>query len=91
MSQDHASCLIETRTCWLDEEMAELSLLLSAGQAAKMEKLAHSQGLTLGRLIRLLICDYLTDRVQYGPVSKQPVGKPCDTSAFRFDAQDASP
>jgi hypothetical protein len=91
MSRDRAECPIESQTSSLDAEIAEVSLLLSVGQAEQMERLAHSRNLTLGQLIRLLIRDYLADWVEPGPVSKPPVGKPCDTSAFRFDAQNVSP
>jgi hypothetical protein len=49
----------EDRVFWFDEEMAELSLLLPGRQAAALERLANSRGLTLGRLIRLLIGDCL--------------------------------
>jgi hypothetical protein len=45
----------------VDGEVAELSLLLPGWQAAQMEKLANSRGLTVGQLIRLLIRDYLAD------------------------------
>jgi hypothetical protein len=74
MSRDEAGCRIGRRTSWLDEEIAEFSLLLPAEQAAQMERLAHSRNLTLGQLIRRLIRDDLTDRVATGPVSKQPMG-----------------
>jgi hypothetical protein len=91
MTRDHAGCPIESRTYWLNEEMAEFSLLLPARQAAQMERLAHSRNLTLGQLIRLLIRDYLTDGASTAQSNRQPVGKPCDTSACRSDAQNASP
>ena len=61
MSRDHAEGLMNSRICWLDEQMAELSLLLPGWQPAEMERLAHSRGLTVGQLIRLLIRDYLAD------------------------------
>jgi hypothetical protein len=61
MSQGRSERLIDGRTCRLDEEMAELSFLLPAGQAAEMERLARSRGLTLGQLIRVLIRDHLVD------------------------------
>jgi hypothetical protein len=86
MRRDHAEGPIEPPTCWRDEEMAELSLLLPGWQAAEMERLAHSRGLTLGQLIRLLIRDYLTDRARSGPISKQRVGSQAIPSGcpFRF-------
>ena len=62
MSRDQAEGLMNSWICWLDEQMAELSLLLPAWQAAEMERLAHSRGLTVGQLIRLLIREYLADR-----------------------------
>lgn len=62
MNCEHAEGPIESRTCWLDEEMMEFSMLLPSWQAVDMEGVAHSQGLTLGQLIRLLISDYLADR-----------------------------
>jgi hypothetical protein len=71
MSRNHAERAIASRTCWLGEEIAELSLLLPGWQAAEMERLAHSQGLTLGQLLRLLIRNYLQDRGSPGPVSSR--------------------
>jgi hypothetical protein len=67
---DHVAWLIGSRTCSLDEEMAEFSLLLPARHAAEMERLARSRGLTLGQLIRQLVCDYLIDRAGLAPLSK---------------------
>jgi hypothetical protein len=61
-SWDHAEVPSTRPNAGWDEEMAEFSLLLSGGEAARLECLAHSHGLTLGRLIRLLIREYLTDR-----------------------------
>jgi hypothetical protein len=43
----------------LDKRIAELSLLVPASQAATLEKLAWSRGLTVGQLLRLLIQEYL--------------------------------
>jgi hypothetical protein len=48
MSRDHAECPIDSRICGLDEEIAEVSFLLSIGLVAQMERLAHSRNLTLG-------------------------------------------
>jgi hypothetical protein len=73
MSRDRADGPMKSRTCWLDEEIIEVSLLLPGWQAAEMEGLAHSRGLTLGQLIRLLIRDYLTDRAERGAVSEGQV------------------
>jgi hypothetical protein len=42
-----------------DERIVELSLLLSAAQAATLERLASCGGLTVGQLLRLLIQEYL--------------------------------
>jgi hypothetical protein len=74
MSQSHADGPIESWTCWLDDEMAELSFLLPGWQASEMERLARTCGLTLAQLLRLLIRDYLTDRASTGPVSNRPTG-----------------
>jgi uncharacterized protein (DUF2267 family) len=59
------------RVVWRDEQVAELSLLVPARQAAELERLAHARGLTVGRLIRLIVRDYLTGRAGPTPVSKQ--------------------
>jgi hypothetical protein len=48
------------RLIWVDEQVAELSLLLPGRQAAVLEGLAYSRGLTMGQIVRLLIRDYLT-------------------------------
>ncbi len=49
----------EDRLTWPDEQLAEVSWLLPGWQAAQLEQLACSRGLTLGRFLRLLIGDYL--------------------------------
>jgi hypothetical protein len=59
---DHARFPMEDPVVGPDEQVAELLLLLPGRQAAELERRAHSRGLTLGQLIRLLIRDYLTDR-----------------------------
>jgi hypothetical protein len=87
---DDAGWPIESRTCLPDAEMVELSLLLPGWQAAQMERLADSQGLTLGQLIRLLIRDCLTDRATRGPVSKRPLGNMAIPRGDCFDSQDES-
>lgn len=72
--REHAGGPIESRACWRDEELTELSLLLPSWQIVEMERLAHSRGLTLGQLIRLFIRDYLADRTllaESGSISKQ--------------------
>jgi hypothetical protein len=75
MSRDHVEGTNDSRTFWLDEEMVELSLLLPGWQAAEMESLAHSRGMTLGQLLRLLIRDHLRDRGSSGPIrSRQGSG-----------------
>jgi hypothetical protein len=91
MSRDHAECPIESQICGLEEEIAEVSFLLSAVQVVQMERLAHSRNLTLGQLIRLLIRDYLADRAASGPVSNRPMGSLVIPRGDCFDAQDASP
>jgi hypothetical protein len=72
MSREHAGVPIERRTCWWDEDMTELSLLLPSWQVVEMEGVAHSRGLTVGHLIRLLIRDYLTDRVSMARSTNNP-------------------
>src|SRR4051794_15255138 len=52
-----------------DEEIVELALLLSAGQAAALEAAARRRGLTAGQLARRLIRDFL-DR-HGGPCSPE--------------------
>jgi hypothetical protein len=59
MNQDHATSALGDRARRLDEEMAEVSLLLPVWQAAALERLARTRGLTVGHLLRLLIQDYL--------------------------------
>ena len=44
---------------WLDQEVAEISLLVSGWQAAHLVSLASSQRRTVGQLLRRLICEYL--------------------------------
>lgn len=89
-SRDQTEWPVESRTCWLNAEMAELSLLPPIEEAARMERLAHSHGLTLGRLIRLLIRDYLRDRAATGPIRNPPMGKLAIPWGGGFDSQDAS-
>jgi hypothetical protein len=59
MDPNHAARLREGQVGWLEERVAELSVLLPGSQAVKLERLAYFQGLTVGQLIRLLIGDYL--------------------------------
>jgi len=59
MHLDRVPCPTEDRVAWPDEQMAELFVLLPGRQAAELDRLACSRGLTLGQLIRLLIRDYL--------------------------------
>ena len=80
MSRNHAQGLVKSRICWLDAEMAELSLLLPGWQAAEMERLAHARGLTLGQLIRLLIRDYLGDPGRACPARRTTGTQHGDTS-----------
>jgi hypothetical protein len=91
MNQDHAEGPIESWTCWLDDEMAEISLLLPGWQAAEIERRARSCGLTLGQLFRLVIRDYLTDRAAAGPVSNQPTRSQAMPRGDRFVSQGDSP
>jgi hypothetical protein len=47
---------------WLDQEVAEISLLVPGWQAARLVSLAGSQRLTAGQLLRRLIRQYLVQR-----------------------------
>ena len=80
MSRNHAQGLVKSRICWLDAEMAELSLLLPGWQAAEMERLAHARGQTLGHLLRLLIRDYLADPGRACPAQRTTGTQHGDTS-----------
>jgi hypothetical protein len=60
MNSDHVLCCLGNQVVGPDEQVVELPLLLSGEQAAELERLAHSRGLTTGQLIRLLIRDVLT-------------------------------
>jgi hypothetical protein len=60
MKDDSVPGPSDDRSVWSDEQVAELSLLLPGPLAIALEGLAHSRGLTVGRLVRLLIRDYLT-------------------------------
>jgi hypothetical protein len=69
MNQVHLPRPMEDRVVWPDDQVAELLLLLPGRQAAELERLAHSRGLTLGQQLRLLIHDYLTARGGASPGS----------------------
>jgi hypothetical protein len=71
MNHDHVPCPMEDWEVWPEGQVTELLLLLPGRQAAELERLAHSRGLTLGQVIRLLIRDYLTDRGGPVPVSNR--------------------
>ena len=73
MNDEHRSCPAEDQVVWEDEQVTELRVLLPRQQAAELEKSAHSRGLTLGQLIRLLIRDYLADRSGAAPI-RDPEG-----------------
>lgn len=60
MAQDRGGRPEVGQVCWVDEELAELSLLLPAWQAAELERLASTRHLTSGQLLRLLITDFLS-------------------------------
>jgi hypothetical protein len=47
---------------WLDEGVAEVSLLLPAGQAAELVTAAAAQRLTAGQLPRVLVRKHLVRR-----------------------------
>ena len=91
MTRDHAEGPMKSRICWLDEQMAEVSLLLPGWQAVEMERLAHSRGLTLGQLIRLLIREYLIDQTALGRVSERRVAGVARPRSDCFVSQDDSP
>jgi hypothetical protein len=71
MSLDHRERPEVGQVCWLDEETAELSLLLPGWQAAELESLACSWCLTLGQLLRLLIRDFLRCQKDPGTASER--------------------
>jgi hypothetical protein len=73
MNRDRVPGPMRDWVIWPDEQVAELLLLLPGRQAAELERLAHSSGLTMGQLTRLLIRDYLADRGGPAPISK-PAG-----------------
>lgn len=60
-----------SQTCWPDDEVAELSVLLPGPQAAALEKLANARGQTLGQYLRLLIQNHLTGKSDSGASSGQ--------------------
>jgi hypothetical protein len=62
MNQEHPEPPADHWLSWLDEEMAEVLLLLPARQTAALERLAHARDLTVGQLIRLVLLDYLAHR-----------------------------
>jgi hypothetical protein len=47
---------------WLDDEVAEISLLMPAWQTAQLLDLANSHRLTVGQLLRGLVRAYLAER-----------------------------
>ena len=49
----------DTTVRQLDDETAELALLLPARQAAALEHLAQARGVSAGHLLRCLVNDYL--------------------------------
>jgi hypothetical protein len=67
MNRNHVAPATGDQARRLDEEMAEVCLLLPAWQVAALERLARSRGLTLGRLLRSLIHDHLTDQADAEP------------------------
>jgi hypothetical protein len=62
MSLNRVTRSREDQVIALDEKIAELSLLLPGREAAKLERIAASRGLTVAGLIRRLIQDYLDGR-----------------------------
>jgi hypothetical protein len=74
MSEDKTEYSIGRQTYWQDARIAEFSLLLPAREIAQIERLAHSQNVTLGQLVRRLIRDYLTNQLTIDLVSNRPMG-----------------
>jgi uncharacterized protein (DUF2267 family) len=73
MNRDHAEPAPDDRVRRLDAEMAEVALLLPARWTAALERLASARGMTLGRLIRLLIHDYLACHAGSGAARAEAV------------------
>jgi hypothetical protein len=59
MNRDRTDGPTAGQVRWLDEDMAELVLLLPGRHVTGLERLAASHGLTVGRLVRLLIGEHL--------------------------------
>jgi hypothetical protein len=86
MNHEHLPCPMKDRVVWVDEQAAELMLLLPEQQAAELERLAHSRGQTTGQLIRQLIRDFLTGQDRTAPVSNwQGAGYVAVRRGVRFD------
>jgi hypothetical protein len=60
LNSDHSRRPTQDRLHWLEADVAEVSLVLPGWQAAELEGLASSLGLTVGQLLRRLIQEYLT-------------------------------
>lgn len=61
---------------WLDEEIAEVSLLMPAWQAAQLAAIATRQRVTVGQLLRDLINIYLAKRTRGNKRRKSTVFTP---------------
>jgi hypothetical protein len=87
MNHEYLPRAAEDRVVWVEEQVAELLLLLPGRQAAELERLANSRGLSMGQLIRQLIRDHLTDRG--GPSLSsdgQEAGSVAVRRGIRFDS-----
>jgi hypothetical protein len=65
---------------WLDEEIAEISLLMPGWQAAQLVAIATRQRVTVGQLLRDLVKSYLAKRTPGN--KRQESGSP-DSVFFR--------
>ena len=64
---------------WLDQEVAEISVLMPAWQTAQLLDLATSRRLTLGELLRGVVGTYLE---QHGPMAVRSIAAGSPSSAF---------
>ncbi len=71
--------------------MEELPLFLPGWQAAALERRAASQGVTVGRLIRRLLRDYLASQKAVDPDPEgERSGRPAEMRPFLFDEVNTS-
>jgi hypothetical protein len=76
MSGNHAEPAPDDWLCRTGAEVVEVALLLPGRQAAALERLACSRGLTLGQLIRRLIQEYLTCHAGAEAARGEPFSSP---------------